>query len=237
MQEMNKAKISMSLGGKQKREMSPRASSLGASEKRQLEEMPRGLPVRGFRKAALLQSMAALGKSGPTFSVTVQLCSLFVEGGGCTVSPPPAKRTEGQNEWPGKGPATQLGLHCWQMWEGWPLTRGSWKAPGSYRAGSRSERQKRRASSCGRVDLGSLSSPSSRTWGSRGSRGASALSPLESPPDSAHYIFLPFFMHNSVSHSQIPPGSHRFSPPPGIFRKTFSRMLGAPDMRWKQQEI
>lgn len=48
---------------------------------------------------------------------------------------------------------------------GQPLTRGSWRAPDSCRAGSRSGRQKRRASSCGRGGPGSPSSPSNRTWG------------------------------------------------------------------------
>lgn len=65
MQEINNAKISMSLGGKQKREMSTRASFLRASEDRQLDEMPRDHPVKRFQKAALLWSVAALGDSGP----------------------------------------------------------------------------------------------------------------------------------------------------------------------------
>ena len=44
------------------------------------------------------------------------------------------------------------------------LTRGSWTALGFCRAGSRSVRQRRRASSCGREGPCSLSSPSDRTW-------------------------------------------------------------------------
>lgn len=42
-------------------------------------------------------------------------------------------------------------------------TRGSWRALGFCRAGSRSARRRRRASSCGRGGLCSLSSPSGRT--------------------------------------------------------------------------
>lgn len=45
MQEINNAKISMSLGGEQKTEMSPgHPPWVRASEDRQLDEMPRGPP-------------------------------------------------------------------------------------------------------------------------------------------------------------------------------------------------
>lgn len=44
------------------------------------------------------------------------------------------------------------------------LRRGSWRAPGSCRGGSRNERLRTRASSCDMEDPCSLSSPSDRTW-------------------------------------------------------------------------
>lgn len=169
MQEINKAKISMSLGGKQKREMSPRASSLGASEKRQLDEMPRGHPVRRFRKAALLWSVAALGELGPSSSATEQIPCGW-EGWGCSVYPTPDKKDRVSGWVKGRPHRGASFL------EGQPLTRGSWRAPDSCTAGSKSERRKRRASSCGRVDPGSLSSPSGRTW--RVARAAEGPQPL-----------------------------------------------------------
>lgn len=71
MQEINNAKISMSLGGEQKREMSPGLPPwVRASEDRQLDEMPRGHPVKRFQKTALLWSVAVLGESGLSFSMT-----------------------------------------------------------------------------------------------------------------------------------------------------------------------